>query len=276
MSGRARAWCFTKNNWQEEDLLTIPKLGATYVVYGKEVGEKGTPHLQGYLYFQNMKSLKGLTKIFQAHYEIRRGSHQQARDYCIKDGDFVEEGIPPQSKEEQGANEKKRYQRAWELAKKGDIEEIDADIRMRLYSTIKRIKGDFQPPIISIPETDWRWYWGPTGTGKSRSARAEFPDAYIKNANKWWDGYTDQETVIIDEWSPCHSVLGHHLKQWCDHHSFSAEYKGGTKLIRPLRIIITSNYSIWECFQESQDQLPLQRRFEESTHGGIKEFVSPN
>lgn len=56
-------------------------------------------------------------------------------------------------------------------------------------------------------------------------------------------------------------IGGQHLKQWADHYPFKAAQKGSQLLIRPKRIVITSNYSIEECYPEVQDSAPLKRRF---------------
>jgi len=259
---RARGYCYTLNNYSPEELTALKAIDCKYQCIGYETGEKGTPHVQGYLYYKNKKSLKQVKKdIPRAHLEQQLGSFEQAIEYCKKGGSYEELGVAPISQKKNGENEKKRYERAWELAKEGNIEEIDADIRMRLYGTIKRIKEDYQKDPGSMPEIDFWWYYGDSGTGKSRKAREENPGAYIKNPNKWWDGYVDQECVIIDEWSPCHEVLANHLKKWADHHSFNAERKGGHMCIRPKKIIITSNYSIDECFTAEQDAAPIKRRF---------------
>ena len=42
--------------------------------------------------------------------------------------------------------------------------------------------------------------WGPSGTRKSRFVAARWPDAFWKAPeSKWWDGYSGQETVVLDD-----------------------------------------------------------------------------
>lgn len=269
MAGRARGWCFTLNNFTEEDELRLvaPPDSVKYVVYGHEVGESGTPHLQGAVWFKSVKSLAQVKEYVgaTAHCEKVRGQPSQAIAYCKKDGAFVELGTPPKDAKEGGKEEKERWHRAWELAKEGKIEEIaeeSPDIALRCYATLKRVGSDYAKMPEAQAELDFHWWYGETGTGKSRTAREENPSAYIKLRNKWWDGYKDQPCVIIEEWSPEDSkYLAQHLKQWADHHPFTAEVKGGTIYIRPPKIIITSNYSMEDCFVDERDLAPLQRRF---------------
>lgn len=90
---RYRKWCFTLNNYDEKDLEIIDTKTQQYsnlkYVYGKEIGESGTPHLQGYLEFKNAISMKSLKKwLPRAHLEKARGSSKQNYDYCTKEGDF--------------------------------------------------------------------------------------------------------------------------------------------------------------------------------------------
>lgn len=109
-------------------------------------------------------------------------------------------------------------------------------------------------------ELQHEWHWGVTGTGKTRQARERFPDAYLKSNTKWWDGYNGEEVVILDEMTP-NTIGSWHIKQWSDHYPFSAETKGGSVRIRPKVIIITSNYSIRECYSDPRDYEAIERRF---------------
>lgn len=59
-------------------------------VFAREVGESGTPHLQGYIRFKKPCRLSWWKNTLpRLHVEARRGTEQQAWDYCLKDGDVV-------------------------------------------------------------------------------------------------------------------------------------------------------------------------------------------
>lgn len=75
--------------------------------------------------------------------------------------------------------------------------------------------------------------------------------------------------MAIEEWSPKNECTSSQLKIWADRYPFCAEIKGGTlQKIRPLKIIVLSNYSIDECFENSQDLEPIKRRFK------VKQFLT--
>lgn len=106
------------------------------------------------------------------------------------------------------------------------------------------------------------WYYGTTGVGKTHAAVTEFPSAYRKIANnKWWDGYNNEEAVIIDDFDKDHKYMGYHLKIWADRYAFQAEVKGSAKMIRPATICVTSNYHPKEIWEDSHTLDPILRRF---------------
>lgn len=266
---RSRGWVFTLNNFTEEDenRLVVPPTHVRYVCWGYEVGESGTPHLQGCLWTYNpvrMPTVKDYVGD-RAHVEIARGQPSKAIAYCEKDGLFFEIGTRPQDSDGNKRAQKERYAKAWELARSGKLEDLvveDPQLALQYWGTLKKIAAESQKMPESLAELDFHWWYGETGTGKSLTARQENPGAYIKLRNKWWDGYTNQQCVIIEEWGPDDArFLAGHLKQWCDHHPFTAEVKGGTIFIRPPKVIITSNWTMEECFLNPQDLIPLQRRF---------------
>jgi len=94
---RAKHWCFTLNNYKQEDVDRITDNASSfdYVVFGKETGDSGTPHLQGFVSFpQRVRRPMCLEKIGNAHFTIARHIDNSIQ-YCKKDGDFIEIGVPP-------------------------------------------------------------------------------------------------------------------------------------------------------------------------------------
>jgi len=97
MPNGARKWCFTLNNYTDEDCLMLSTLfpdTVRYLVYGREVGENGTPHLQGFVWFTTQRTLQLVKQAIgqRAHVQVCRGTAVQNRTYCTKDGDFEEFG----------------------------------------------------------------------------------------------------------------------------------------------------------------------------------------
>ncbi len=260
---RSKHWVLTLNNPEPSDLVKAPGESGSklaYLILGQEVGEDGTPHLQGYCCFINRQYLSGAKKIWpRAHLEIRRGSITEAIEYCKKDGDWEEWGAKPITKE-QGT--KKRWDFAYECAKKGEFEEIPKDMLVRYYRCFKHIHQDNPPKHADLKEKKNYWVLAPSQYGKSRYARKRWPDFYDKSPNKWWMGYKQEETILCDDFGPhqC-QYLGWYMKRWADNFSFPMETKGGGCVIRPKHIVVTSQYSIEACFPDPLVCEAINNRF---------------
>lgn len=253
---------FTFNNYSEDEYNYILALDIfKYLVVGKEVGEQGTKHLQCYGTLKNRMVDNKLRRLLKGcHIEPRRGTHQQASEYCKKGNEFVEIGEPPKQ------------------GKRSDLEEVIDKLKSGVSTTticqentacyIKYFRGIEQAALkLQQPyEHDsvrGIWVWGPPGTGKSWSVRQQFPGAYLKAQNKWWDGYNGQEAVILDDLDT--NVLGHYLKIWSDRYACTGETKGGTVHLRHRYFIVTSNQHPLSLFpvEKETDSLyeAIVRRF---------------
>ena len=257
---RGRTWLCTLNNPE----LTLEQVhqstSAAYTVGQLEQGSNGTLHLQFVQNFKNPVRLAHYKKhLPQAHCEpvlVDNGVDK----YCMKqetrvDGPW-EYGEKPIQR-----NSRKDWEAVFLKAKQGRIEEIPADIRVRCYSQLKKIEKDH---LVIRDASDVRgvWIYGKSGYGKSRLARRDYPDAYPKLCNKWWDGYNNQKYVIMDDIGPEHKVLGQQLKIWADRYGCILENKGGAMSSAYETFVVTSQYSIEEIFGDDEKTVEaLKRRF---------------
>ena len=260
---KVRGWCFTINNYTDEEFNHLQTIDCQYIVYGIERGESGTPHLQGYVHYKNAvrPSTVKATVGTRAHIEERRGTVAEAVDYCKKDGNFFERG------KIRIGNENK-WKDIIELAESCKLDVIKDDYPAVYLMHKAKLESLMDPKLTPFDDElkdHFEWWYGPTGTGKSRKVWEEYPIHFDKQLNKWWDGYAYQEVVVIEEADPkkCEH-MAYFLKRWADRYPFRAEIKNGhLNNIRPKKIIVTSNYSIKECFPNPQDWEPLMRRFKQ-------------
>jgi len=117
---------------------------------------------------------------------------------------------------------------------------------------------------------------GKTGVGKTRLAKSlasetETKTFYFKPRGDWWDGYEQQESVIIDDFYGW--VKFDELLRVCDRYPMLVPVKGGFEVFNSKWIYITSNIPVskWYRFRD-YDPAPLYRRidcYKEIQEGGI-------
>jgi len=258
MSTQSKGWMFTLNNPDSDVLDTSPY---QFITWQRESGESGTPHLQGYVWLKKKTTLAGVKKLLPtAHWEPRRGSHEEAVAYCNKEDTRVEgpwtEGEPPaQGKRNDLHVVAKSILDGMPLSEVAQIYPVQYIHYHRGFNALRLATTKHRDPTVA---PDVTVYWGPTGTGKSRTAYEAAPEAYWLPQGKWFDTYEGQETVIIDEfygWLPYSFVL-----RLLDRYPMLVETKGGQLRFVSSRIIFTSNKPPWEWYDVSFDQGPLERR----------------
>lgn len=266
MAYQSRAWCFTLNNPVRDDIPNdwFMAKDVVFVTWQKEIGANGTPHLQGYLITKvNDKSKAGFTMKWckenitpKAHFEMRRGTHRQAKDYANKEDTRV---AGPWTLGEWKDQETTRAE-AGERAKKVNLLDIKAAIDAgatdeqlwqsqfgsmmrysKAFANYRAAKGfgkRKQPAIMC--------FWGEPGCGKSQRARAvaeKYGEAYWWNADNgnWFDLYDTarHQVVVLDDFNG--TIKYTTLLRMLDCYPLQLEIKGAMVAFNPAVIIITSN-----------------------------------
>ena len=239
---------------------------------------EGTPHIQGYVYFDNQQTFSRMRILIgeRAHLEKAKGSPRQNYDYCSKEGTVF--ASKPLS--ELAYGKKADFETFYGDIQNGmGVEEFQEKYPKIWFYQRDKVSAAMNDVAMKFAES-WNgnlqdknvWIWGETGLGKTRWAYSLVPtdQMLVKNVNKWWDGFTAGATklVLIDEFPSIEQggdMFCNHMKKWADRNPFSAECKGYTLNINPgsFFLVITSQFSIEECFRNPRDVRALQRKFRE-------------
>jgi len=285
---RAKHWMFTLNNPDVESDYQIRDLPYKYCIYSYELASSGTVHIQGYVSFATQMRLGVLTKLLPgAHFEVRRGTHQQAKKYCSKTEDVTHLDGPYEFGDDSDISNGPR--------ERTDLNEIKAKIdsgatmttlwqenfgiTARYYKAFetyfdvkskhREYKDGEKPKIVIM--------WGPSGTGKSTRARKDYPGAYWltkpsqNTSTVWWQGYSGEEVVVFDEfygWIPYDLLL-----RILDFYQVTVEKKGSSAKLAAKTFIFTSNKHPDEWYPKVKDTTALKRRIREF---GTIEYLGEN
>lgn len=265
---KTKDYVFTLNNYVASDIDELEGFyqdHCEYLCYGKEIGEQGTPHLQGVMRLKVRKTITTLKKAIgdRYHLEPKRGSWEQAINYCMKDGDVTVFGEAPS-----GGQGKRNDLHAVKklIDDNGSIEEV-ADQHFaefcrfekafRSYKRMKAEKRDWEMEVIIL--------WGPPGTGKTRWAFEQEGSKYFLSTPRegsavWWDNYNNEEIVVIDDFYGW--VRWSFLLKLLDRYPLQVPYKGGFAEFNSKKIIFTSNTSPknWYNYDDKKVEAALKRR----------------
>lgn len=247
-------WCFISN--------VMPNFNSSkmqYLVFGLEhCFDTNQSFYQGFVCFKNRHYVNGVKKAFP-NSQIKRaeGSVQENIDFCKKEGEWKEFGIVPTTNN--GGN---RFAQVLKAAEKGELKTVKNSYP-GLYIRYKKTLESLSPcNKSSLNSPCGIWIYGPPHSGKKCGVMNFCSSLFLKSSNKWWDGYRDEENVLISDInSYCAKFMAPLLKIWTDKFPFYAQYKGSSKFIRPKQIFVTSHYKMEDLFSGA-DLVALQHRFD--------------
>nr|AJP36430.1 replication-associated protein [Avon-Heathcote Estuary associated circular virus 15] len=268
---RLSRFVFTLNNWTQEEYTNIISTDVKWIVVGKEIGDEGTPHLQGAVVIGKQTAFSTIKKwpgFARAHIENMRGKPFDSLKYCTKqDTDAFVKGEMPQEGKRNDLHDAitalKNGGTLTSIVKSDDVGLAAAVARyskgLAMISSMLKPRRS-EPPLVI-------WLSGETGVGKTRSAVALAeriaPDNYWLSAGslRWFDGYDGHAIAIFDDLRTKHAEFSF-LLRLLDRYPLRVEFKGGFIDWTPSIIIVTAPKSpthMWSL-RNDEDKQQLERR----------------
>lgn len=240
-----RSFCFTINNYNMDDEINIGEWQCRYVIGGYEEGICGTKHIQGYVEFDKPKKIGGLKKLHKtAHWEARRGTRVQAREYCMKHGEYFEYGD-------------------WNLGGQGTRNDLKNTVTM-LQNGTRATEIILDDPEMASKHLKWlekaqeiidrnntrefrnvttEVLIGEAGIGKTRYVFEQNKKKNVFTVNPEdnfpFDGYDGEDVILIDDFYG--NIKYSHILKILDGHQLRINIKGGHRYAKWTKVYITSN-----------------------------------
>jgi len=235
----SRHYCltfFTKPN-------TTDRPEVRYAIYGEEkCPETDTTHWQAYVELSKPMRMAGVKKLYgdnTIHLEVRKGTREQARDYCKKDNKFTEhgkwikgqghrtdlDGIVSQLKDGKKLSEVMLDDASTFCQYRNGLKDIAAVITKQNTKAFRQLEVE----LIT----------GPTGCGKTRRAM-ETAEYRIQGTQlAWWQDYEGESIICIDEYNNDVNIT--ELLNYLDGYQLRLNVKGTHTYAAWTKVFVTTN-----------------------------------
>lgn len=263
----SKTWNYTLNNYTEQDIEQFKSFVCTRHRCAKEIGESGTPHLQGVITFTQTYRLSGLKKLNnKAHWEKTKNLVKSV-NYCTKGEIIIDINNSKQG-------ERTDLSLAIETLKKTGLRGVrdeHPEEYVKFHKGLKALIYDDEGDDIPIwTDVEVLVFWGEPGCGKTRKCWELDENLYTVptpsgNGCLWFDGYKDQETILFDDfygWIKYDEII-----RLLDGYRMRLQVKGGFVQKRWKRVLMTSNAHPEDWYRRNE-WTALERRISKITFMG--------
>lgn len=254
-----KTWSYTLNNWNEKEELLLQNMECNFHIYGREIGEEGTPHLQGTIRFKTSKRLAALKKVLpRAHWE-KTIDFEASVAYCMKDQNYF---LKDNRKQGKRNDLKEAIDVLVSTNKIENVKKEYPEVYVKYYRGLEKLieqqDRNFKPYV--------EWIWGSTGVGKTRLVFEREPNLWISGRDlKNWENYENQEATLFDDFRGDFCTF-HELLRILDRYPYTVNIKFGSKKLNSKRMYITSCYPPDQVYESREDINQLLRRIDKITH----------
>ena len=209
---------FVMTNWnlnsKECYLELMQKHNIRYLAYGEEVcPDTGKEHHQCFMYFKNVRKhdKKSCCRIGDMWGDIHNyvapmiANVNCNEKYCKKEGKFHELGEKPSQGSRSDLDEVKN-----DILEGKSVDDICVESPQLFHQygrTLERLEIIAMRKRYRMEMTEGIWITGKAGYGKDHQWRSVYnPEThFVKDLQtEWWDGYKQQDTVVLSEFRACH------------------------------------------------------------------------
>lgn len=200
---RYRNFCFTlfKDFYFLDNIHSIVEHVSYICGQWETCPDSGRVHIQGYCELKQQMTLNAIQNLLsddKFHVEYRRGTSQQARDYCMKDDTAI-----PNTFFEFGdiSNQGRRTDLEIDydiIQNGGSINDISPTNQIRYYNSFKRLENGSVRPRTDAPDRLWivgdvvkTFIW----------VTQNYSDIFVYTDRTEWNGYHGQSVIYFSNFT---------------------------------------------------------------------------